>query len=874
MSAPIYTTGLVSIATGTTSLTQVGGVWTEPTVYGGDLIQFESGAVYVLDEITDPNTAELTMPLVEASIVSETYTIIRLSPRRLMSADVALRVTELLDRLNIAATGWMVGTGVPDDEDDGETGYIYLDDATGDLYGPKLMAGWPASSLNIRGTQGYKGWSPEYAMVVDGVRRVMQLVGYVGGEGTEPTDHVGKYVGLTGYETLIANGVDFRGMVGQGQFQFTFDSSTTISSDPGAGDFRFNHATVASVTGAAFDDLDYSGANIEAAILSWDDGGHSSARGHLLFRKQGTPATFALFLVTGSVTDSSGWTQLTLTHVASNGTWTAADVANVDFFRAGPASTGDVVGPGAVTAGNPVVWSGTTGLLVAQVTFAAFKTSLALVKGDVGLGNVDNTADTAKPVSTAQQTALDLKANLASPTLTGTPAAPTATPGTNTTQVATTAFVTTADNLKANLASPTLTGTPAAPTATPGTNSTQIATTAYADAIAALKANLASPTFTGTPAAPTAAALTSTTQIATTAFVTAAVSAIVAAADAMVFKGVTDASANPNYPAGDRGDTYRISVAGKIGGASGVNVEIGDLIICLTDGTAAGNQATVGASWTIAQGNVDGGVIGPASAVDNTPAVYDGATGKLLKNITYAAFKTAASLDNVNNTSDANKPVSTAQQTALDLKANLASPALTGTPTAPTPSPGDNDTSIATTAFVTAAIAVVAAGTFSFVIEAASFNPTITNGMQRYFAEDATNDLIEDSLAADTSTQEFATTDVTMPAGWDGGTITVQPAWRGTGSAAQTVVWGFSAVAVSNDDAMDAAPGTAQTSTDTWLADGDLHVGPATSAITIAGTPATGNADRIRLKASRNPASDTLSGDARLQYVIVTCTLV
>ena len=43
-----------------------------------------------------------------------------------------------------------------------------------------------------------------------------------------------------------------------------------------------------------------------------------------------------------------------------------------------------------------------------------------LVKGDVGLGNVDNTADTAKPVSTAQQTALDLKAPIASPTFTGT----------------------------------------------------------------------------------------------------------------------------------------------------------------------------------------------------------------------------------------------------------------------------------------------------------------------------------------------------------------------------------------------------------------------------------------------------------------------
>lgn len=62
-------------------------------------------------------------------------------------------------------------------------------------------------------------------------------------------------------------------------------------------------------------------------------------------------------------------------------------------------------------------------------------------KADVGLGNVDNTSDASKPVSTAQQAALDLKANLASPALTGTPTAPTAARGTNTTQLATTAYV-------------------------------------------------------------------------------------------------------------------------------------------------------------------------------------------------------------------------------------------------------------------------------------------------------------------------------------------------------------------------------------------------------------------------------------------------
>jgi len=84
------------------------------------------------------------------------------------------------------------------------------------------------------------------------------------------------------------------------------------------------------------------------------------------------------------------------------------------------------------------------------------------------------------------------------------------------------------------------------------------------------------------------------------------VDSLLAANDAMVFKGVINASANPNYPAASAGHTYRISVAGKVGGASGVAVEIGDFAICLVDGTSAGNQATVGANWAVIQANLDG----------------------------------------------------------------------------------------------------------------------------------------------------------------------------------------------------------------------------------------------------------------------------
>jgi len=64
-----------------------------------------------------------------------------------------------------------------------------------------------------------------------------------------------------------------------------------------------------------------------------------------------------------------------------------------------------------------------------------------VTKAQVGLGSVDNTSDANKPISVATQSALDLKAPLASPALTGIPTVPTAPTDTATTQIASTAFV-------------------------------------------------------------------------------------------------------------------------------------------------------------------------------------------------------------------------------------------------------------------------------------------------------------------------------------------------------------------------------------------------------------------------------------------------
>lgn len=138
-----------------------------------------------------------------------------------------------------------------------------------------------------------------------------------------------------------------------------------------------------------------------------------------------------------------------------------------------------------------------------------------------------------------------------------------------------------------------------------------------------LKAPLASPALTGTPTAPTATAGTNTTQIATTAFVTKAVGDSFAANDAMLFKGtigtggtVTSLPATHNV-----GWTYRVITAGTY---AGVKCEIGDLIICIADGTTASN-----AHWTVAQTNIDGAVIrNVTTAVGSTTLpVYVDASG-------------------------------------------------------------------------------------------------------------------------------------------------------------------------------------------------------------------------------------------------------
>ena len=138
---------------------------------------------------------------------------------------------------------------------------------------------------------------------------------------------------------------------------------------------------------------------------------------------------------------------------------------------------------------------------------------------------------------------------------------------------------------KADTASPTFTGTPAAPTAATGTNTTQIATTAFVSAANQAKADLVSPQFSGTPQAPNAAVGTNSTQIATTAFVTAAIDPDTAKTDVA-----------QTYTAGQRGEVTTLtsssgSVAIDFSLSNNFKLTLSEAVTAITVSNATAGQS-------------------------------------------------------------------------------------------------------------------------------------------------------------------------------------------------------------------------------------------------------------------------------------------
>lgn len=130
-------------------------------------------------------------------------------------------------------------------------------------------------------------------------------------------------------------------------------------------------------------------------------------------------------------------------------------------------------------------------------------------------------------------------------------------------------------------------------------------------------------------------------------------------------------------------------------------------------------------------------------------------------------------------------------------------------------------------------------------------------------AEFVTNDVDMQLIDFDASTDEYVQWTGVLPDNYDGGTITATFYWTAA-SGSGDVIWGLQGRCFGDSDAIDQAWGTAQTVTDTLITADDVHITSATSAITLAGTPAGGELCQFRVYRDADAGGDTLAVDARL----------
>jgi len=164
-------------------------------------------------------------------------------------------------------------------------------------------------------------------------------------------------------------------------------------------------------------------------------------------------------------------------------------------------------------------------------------------------------------------------------------------------------------------------------------------------------------------------------------------------------------------------------------------------------------------------------------------------------------------------------------------------------------------------------------GKEAIYIPAGAMVPRTTNGAAEGGGETTTNKNMRRTLDFDASTAEYAQFAFTMPKRWDEGTVTFQPVWSHPSTTTNFgVVFQLSGVAISNDDTLEVAQGSGQTSTDTGGTTDDLYTGPESTAITIGGSPA--EVDHVVFEISRVPSngSDTMAVDARLHGIVLFIT--
>jgi len=229
-----------------------------------------------------------------------------------------------------------------------------------------------------------------------------------------------------------------------------------------------------------------------------------------------------------------------------------------------------------------------------------------------------------------------------------------------------------------------------------------------------LKAPLNSPSLTGAPTAPTPAASDNTTRIATTAFVQGEIASFGAGDMA---KSIYDGDDDGKVDAADFADgapwagitgkpstftpTAHNHAATEITSGVFANGRISEASVTQHEGALSITESQISDLGAYLTG-ISGEAIGSLSDVTITSI----ASGELLAwNGSVFINRTLAEAGIAETGHGHSISDTTGLQSALDAKAPLASPALTGNPTAPTQTAGDNSTKIATTAYADTAVA-------------------------------------------------------------------------------------------------------------------------------------------------------------------------
>lgn len=159
-------------------------------------------------------------------------------------------------------------------------------------------------------------------------------------------------------------------------------------------------------------------------------------------------------------------------------------------------------------------------------------------------------------------------------------------------------------------------------------------------------------------------------------------------------------------------------------------------------------------------------------------------------------------------------------------------------------------------------------------LSAAGGWPSTTSGCaSNALMESVTNKVNTWSLDFDPASVEYAEFTVAMPSDWNGGTVTATFYWKANDATTNAVVWCLQGRSFADGSAIDQAFGTVQCATDANASTAyQLRISAATSAITLAGSPAANQLVQFRVYRNATDGSDTLTVDAQLMGIMVSFT--